>query len=58
MIGIFASILPDMGSYALFIWSSYAIGLAGLIFLGFSSWRKKCHLENTLNNAKKTKNKK
>ena len=30
----------DMGGFAAFVWPCYALSLGGMIWLGFTSWRR------------------
>ncbi len=42
------NILPSLGRYAEFVWSSYSLSLVALVVLAILSWRKKKVLEKRL----------
>ena len=53
------NILPDLGRYADYVWSSYSLSLGALLVLAIVSWRKKDAAEQRLKkiSAKKTEKK-
>ena len=55
--GIFLGILPDMGQYAVYIWSTYGVAMAGLLLLGVASWRKSRRLDMAVKKAEDAKKK-
>lgn len=52
------NILPDMGRYADFVWSSYALSIGALLVLAILSWRKKDAAEQRLKKVSAIKSEK
>ena len=48
MVMTILNILPSLGRYAEFVWSSYSLSLIALVVLAILSWRKKKVLEKRL----------
>ncbi len=48
MVMTILNILPSLGRYAEFVWSSYSLSLTALVVLAILSWRKKKVLEKRL----------
>jgi len=48
MVVTLLNILPTLGKYAEFVWSSYSLSLTALVILAILSWRRKSVLEKRL----------